>query len=164
MDTTTLFITVAVVGLVLYRQFSGGFVRPGNRDVVLPVVVLALGVTTLTTAAPPVTATGVALLAGELVLAAALGVLRGRAFRLEARDGLLYRRGSVALLVGWVLTIGLRLVAGAVGTALGAGPLLTSTTTLVFGAGLLLQGFVLRNRVAASGIPVGAPARRRSAA
>ncbi|WP_224392086.1 hypothetical protein [Pseudonocardia sp. ICBG1293] len=153
MDATSLVITVAIVGLVLYKQFRGQFVG-GARDVRLPAVVMGIGVLTVAQAGPEVTAAGLALLAAELVLVAGLGVLRGYAFRLGTRDGWAYRSGSAALLVAWVLTLGVRIGAGVVGGAVGAGPLLSTSSALVLGGSLLVQSLVLRRRVAAAGLPV----------
>ncbi|GAA4978046.1 hypothetical protein WHI96_14805 [Pseudonocardia tropica] len=163
MDATSLVITVAIVGLVLYRQFRGQFVG-GRRDVTLPFVVIGIGVLTLAQARPEVTAAGVALLAAELVLAAGLGVVRGYAFRLGTREGWAYRSGSAALLVAWVLTIGVRVGAGALGGAVGAGLLLSTSSALVFGGSLLVQSLVLRRRVAAAGLPVRPDEARRARA
>ena len=106
----------------------------------------------------------VALLAAELVLAAGLGVLRGHAFRLGTRDGWAYRSGSAALLVAWVLTIGVRVGAGVLGGAVGAGLLLSASSALVFGGSLLVQSLVLRRRVAAAGLPVRPDEARRARA
>ncbi|MFP5019946.1 hypothetical protein [Pseudonocardia phyllosphaerae] len=152
MDATQLAITVAVVGLVLYKQFSGRFVAA--RDDVLPLVVIALGVVTLATTPVTVTAAGIALVAVEVVLAGALGVLRGRAFVLENRDGYLYRRGSVALAVAWALTIAVRVGASLVAGGLGAAALVGASSALVFGASLAVQAAVLHHRAAATGVPI----------
>ena len=154
MDITTVLVTVVIVGFVLYKQFSGQFVGTGGREARMPFVIIGIGVLTVALVQPPVTAAGVALLAGELVLAAALGVARGYAFRLESRDGWLYRRGSVALLLAWVATIGVRVVASLVGAGLGAEALLSTSSALVFGASLAVQGLVLRRRVAADDRPL----------
>lgn len=159
MDLITVVITVAVVGLILVLQFRGQFVG-GPRDVVLPVVVIGSGVLTVAQAHPALTPAGVALLAVELVLVGGLGVLRGHAFRLGLRDGWAYRSGSVALMLAWVLTIGVRVGSGFLGDAVGAGALLSASTGVVFGGSLLVQSTVLRRRVAASGLPV-RPRRRR---
>ncbi len=153
MDATSLVITVAIVGLVLYKQFRGQFVG-GSRDVKLPLILVGIGVLTLAQAHPEVTAAGVGLLAAELVLTAGLGVLRGYAFRLGTRDGWAYRSGSAALLVAWVLTIGVRVGAGVLGGTVGAGLLLSTSSALVFGGSLLVQSLVLRHRVDAAGLPV----------
>ncbi|MEJ8281526.1 hypothetical protein [Pseudonocardia spirodelae] len=153
MDTTiSLVVTVAIVGLVLVKQFRGRFV--GGRDLVLPCVVMGIGVLTVAQAHPAVTTAGVALLAAELVLVAGLGAVRGYAFRLGTRDGWAYRSGSAALLAAWALTIAVRLGAGFLGAAAGAGLLLSTTSALVFGGSLLVQSLVLRHRVAAAGLPL----------
>ncbi|OLL73990.1 hypothetical protein Ae168Ps1_2373 [Pseudonocardia sp. Ae168_Ps1] len=161
MDPTSLVVTVAVVGLVLYKQFSGRFV--GGRDTVLPFVVVGIGLVTLATAHPAVTGPGTTLLAAEIVLAAGLGVVRGYAFRLEARDGYLFRSGSAALLGAWALTIAVRIGAELLGGPAGAGALIATTSALVFGASLAVQAVVLRRRAAASGVPI-RPGRSRAAA
>ncbi|WP_130292262.1 hypothetical protein [Pseudonocardia sediminis] len=164
MDLTTVLVTVAIVGLVLYKQFSGRFVAAGNREIVLPFVIIGIGVATLAATHPPVTGLGIALLAVELVLAAGLGIVRGYAFRLESRDGWLYRRGSAALLGAWMLTIAVRVGASLVGDSAGAGALIAATSALVFGGSLAVQAVVLRRRVAADGRPVRPVAGRRAGA
>ncbi|TCK20491.1 DUF1453 family protein [Pseudonocardia endophytica] len=163
MDIATILITVAVVGFVLYKQFTGQFVRTGGRETVLPFVLIGVGVLTVASVHPPVTALGVALLAVELVLAVGLGVARGLAFRLETRDGWLYRRGSVALLVAWVATIVVRVGAEVLGGGTGAAALIATSSALVLGASLAVQGMVLRRRVAADGRPLRPTDGRRTA-
>lgn len=117
-----------IVGFVLYKQFTGQFASTGTREITL--------------------------LAGELVLAVGLGVARGRAIRLETRDGWLYPRGSVALLAAWVATIAVRVGASLLGDGAGAAALVTTSSALVIGASLAVQGLVLRRRVAADGRPL----------
>jgi hypothetical protein len=163
MDATTAIITVAIVGFVLYKQFTGRFVTTGTREITFPFVLIGVGVVTVALTEPPVTPLGVALLAGELVLAAALGVARGRAFRLETRDGWLYRRGSVALLAAWVATIVVRIGASLLADGAGAAALVATSSALVFGASLAVQGLVLRRRVAADGRPLRPATTRRAA-
>lgn len=154
MDITTALITVAIVGFVLYKQFTGRFVTTGGREARMPFVIIGIGVLTVALTHPPVTPLGIALLAGELVLAAALGVARGYAFRLESRDGWLYRRGSVALLAAWIATIAVRVGASVLGGDAGAAALVASSSAIVFGASLAVQGLVLRRRVAVDGRPL----------
>lgn len=163
MDVTSLIVAVAIVGFVLYRQFTGRFVAEGGREAVLPFVIIGVGVLTVAAAHPAVTPLGIALLAGELLLAAGLGVVRGYAFRLEERQGWLYRRGSAALLIAWALTVAVRVGASLIGDAAGAGALVATTSALVFGGSLAVQSIVLRRRVAADGRPVRPQAGRRSA-
>lgn len=163
MDITTAVIVVAVVGFVLYKQFTGRFVTIGGREAAIPFVIIGIGVLSVVATLPPVTPLGVGLLAAELVLAVALGVARGYAFRLESRDGWLYRRGSLTLLAAWVATIAVRVGASLLGDGAGAGALLATSSALVLGASLAVQSLVLRRRVAADGRPLRPTSGRRPA-
>ncbi|MEU7818994.1 hypothetical protein [Pseudonocardia sp. NPDC049154] len=145
-------VTALVVGvllvLVVARQLTD---RPvtAQRTMLVPLVLTVLGVLTLLQAHPPVTTVGLALTGAELLLVVGLGVLRGRSVRLFVRDGVLHQRGGAVTLALWVLTIGLRIGLGLLAVRLGAGALASATLLASFGLSLLVQGRVLRDRVAA---------------
>lgn len=147
-------LAAALVVWVLYRQVTGRFVRDGNTVWRLPLVLTAIGLFTLVRAHPALTGVPVAITAADLMITAGLGAVRGRAVRLETREGWLYQRGGLPMLALWVLTVGVRVGIGFAGAALGAGTLLGASTTLSIGLSLLVQAAVLARRVADDGRPV----------
>ena len=167
MNPIEIVLIAALVVWVLYRQVTGRFVRSPERAVRLPLVLCGLGLLTLLQAHPAVTTLGVLLVGGELLVTAALGVARGSVVRLQTRDGWLYARGGVPMLLLWVLTVGIRIGTAALAGALGVGALSTATLTLSFAVSLAVQALVLNRRVVADGRPIrqeAAPQRRGSRA
>lgn len=152
----------ALVVLVLYRQVTGRFVRSGDVPWRLPLALIAVGLFTLSQSHVDLTTVVVAITAADLLITAGLGAARGYAVRLETRDGWLYQRGGVLMLVLWLVTIGVRVGIGFAGAAIGAGTLLTASMTLSIGLSLLVQAAVLTRRVAADGRPVRPAVERRS--
>jgi hypothetical protein len=137
---------VAVLALVVVRQLRE---RPvGDRAFALPLVLTGVGLVTLVQAHPPLTATGVAIAAVELLVVAGFGVLRGRSVTLSVRDGVLVQRGGARTVVLWLLTIGVRIGLGVLAVALGAGALTQATLLLSLGASLAVQALVIQQRAA----------------
>jgi hypothetical protein len=162
MQNTVQYVIVALVlAWIVVRQVRGRYVSPG-RMAVLPAILVALGIA----AAAPVTWTGlaVALVAGELLVTAALGVVRGALTHLTLREGYLYQRGGGLGLALWVVSIGARVLIEVGATALGVGAAATATITLSFGVSLAAQFAVLYLRVRADGRPLRPADRGRRAA
>jgi hypothetical protein len=155
-------IIVAVLAWVVYRQFAGRFV-PGGRQLAMPLVVTALGLQQLVAAHAPFPPLAVAVVVGELLLAAALGVLRGAAISLSARDGRLYQRGGWRSVGLWAVSIAARLLVALPFAHTAAGPALAASLTLSFGVSLAAQFLVLDARVRADGRPTGPDTDRRAA-
>lgn len=120
----------------------------------LPLIFCGIGLLALLQAHPAITAIGLAVVAGELLVTAGLGAARAAAVRLEVRDGRLYQRGGAPMLALWLLTIGMRVGTAVLAGPLGAGALSTATMTFSLGLSLLVQAAVLTRRVAADGRPV----------
>ncbi len=151
MDILSYLVPAALVVWVVARQFTGRYV-PASRSLLVPLVLVVVGLSQATHVAW--TALAVVVVAGDLLLTAALGVVRGSALRLTEREGYLYQRGGWRSLGLWALTIAAR-----VGVALpfahtSAGPALAATLTASFGVSLAAQYHVFHARVAADGRPI----------
>jgi hypothetical protein len=152
MQNTVQYVIVALVLVwIVVRQVRGRYVSPG-RTAVLPAILVALGIAV----AAQVTWTGlaVALVAGELLVTAALGVVRGALTHLTLREGYLYQRGGGLGLALWIVSIGARMLIEVGATALGVGAATTATITLSFGVSLAAQFAVLYLRVRADDRPL----------
>jgi len=143
---------------IIVRQVRGRYVSPG-RSAVLPLVLVVLGVGSAVGA--PWTGLAVAVVAAELVVTAALGVLRGALTHLTLREGYLYRRGGALGLALWVVSIGVRVLIEIGASAIGVGAAAQATITLSFGVSLAAQALVLHRRVVADGRPLRPAARGR---
>jgi hypothetical protein len=149
------YVEYVLIALVLVwivgRQVSGRYVSPG-RSAVLPAILIVLGIASAAT----VTWSGlaVALVAGELVVVAAMGVLRGSLTHLTLREGYLYQRGGALGLGLWVVTVGLRVLIELGASAIGVGAAANATIALSFGVSLAVQFVVLSRRVRADGRPL----------
>ncbi len=138
---------------IIYRQFVGRFVAPG-RSLTLPLVLLVWGVEQAATADVRWGTVAVLVVAGDLLLTAGLGAVRGAAIRLSLRDGYLYRRGGGLSLALWAVSIGVRVVVAVLATGTAAGPATAATLTLGFGVSIAAQYAVLAARVRADGRPL----------
>ena len=160
MDPLSLVITAAVLVWIVHRQFAGRFVASG-RGLVLPLVLIVLGLQQ----AGGVTwgAVAIAAVAGELLITAGLGVVRGFAVRLSIQDGYLFQRGGVPALVLWGVSIGVRILVEVFATGTAVGPAVSATLMLSFGVSLAAQGAVIAARAKADGRPIRPSGDRRPA-
>ena len=142
---------VAVVVWVVARQFVGRFVRARN-PLVLPAILVVIGLAQA--ARVPWTPLAAAAVAGDLLLVAALGVVRARAIRLSLRDGYLYQSGGWLSVGLWVLTIAVRIGFALPFLHTSAEPALAATLTASFGVSLGVQFAVFNARVTADGRPL----------
>ncbi len=161
-DALHYLLVAALLGWVIYRQFAGRFV-PDRRRLAMPLVVAALGLQQLVTAHVAFPPLAVALVAGELLLTAALGVLRGAAISLSVRDGRLYQRGGWRSVGLWVVSIAARLLVALPFVHTAAGSALAASLTLSFGVSLAAQYLVFDARVRADGRPIRPGTDRRAA-
>lgn len=152
-ELSTYLITVAAMVWIIYRQFVGRFVTPG-RSMVLPLVLVVWGLVQAVQADVRWGTLAVLVVAGDLVLTAALGAVRGAAIRLSLREGYLYRRGGVPSLVLWAVSIGVRVLVAVLAAGTSAGPATTATLTLGVGVSIATQYAVLAARVRADGRPI----------
>jgi hypothetical protein len=152
MENIVEYVLVALVlAWIVVRQVRGRYVAPG-RLAVLPVILIVLGLGS----AAGVTWSGlaVAVIAGELLITVALGVVRGALTHLTLREGYLYQRGGGLGLALWVVSIGARVLAEVGASAIGLGAVAKATITLSFGVSLAAQFVVLSLRVRADGRPL----------
>lgn len=132
---------VALFGVValfvIFRQLAPRQVR-GSGMFILPLLLTGYGAYSMLQS-PPTAATTYLLTAGELVVAAAAGVLRALTIRfwVDARGNLM-QRGTWLTLFIWALFIGLRVG----GDVLLRGALSTPELMLAVGASLLVQAAV----------------------
>ncbi len=159
---STYLIPVAAVVWIIYRQFVGRFVAQG-ATMVLPLILVVWGLVQAAQADIRWGTLAVLVVAGDLVLTAALGAVRGAAIRLSLREGYLYRRGGVPSLVLWALSIGVRVLIAVLAAGTSAGPATAATLTLGFGVSIAAQYAVLAARVRADGRPVRPAGDRRDA-
>lgn len=100
----------------------------------------------------------VGLITVEVALGVLTGIGRGLTVMIYPRDGQLWQRYRPVTLGIWVLAIGLRLAAAAVGQALGGQLRYGSMMLVVFGVSLLVEALVVARRGAALGVPFAAAA------
>src|SRR4051812_48586419 len=152
MENNLQYVLVALVlAWIVVRQVRGRYVAPG-RMVVLPAILVVLGLGSAASIAW--TGLAVAVVAGELVLTAALGALRGALTHLTLREGYLYQRGGGLGLALWVVSIGARVLTEVGAAAIGLDAAAKATITLSFGVSLAAQFVVLSLRVRADGRPL----------
>jgi hypothetical protein len=152
MENMVQYVLVALVlAWIVVRQVRGRYVATG-RLVVLPAILIVLGLGSAAT----VTWTGlaVAVVAVELLITAALGVVRGALTHLTLREGYLYQRGGGLGLALWVVSIGARVLTEIGASTMGLGVAAKATITLSFGVSLAAQFVVLGLRVRRDGRPL----------
>ncbi|MCW2720602.1 hypothetical protein [Pseudonocardia sp.] len=162
MDIGSYLIPALAIVWIIYRQFVGRFVTTGS-SFVLPLVLVVWGLVQTVQADVRWTLLAVAVVAGDLLLTAALGAVRGAAIRLSLREGYLYRRGGALSLVLWAVSIGARVLVGVLVVGTPAGQATAATLTLGFGVSIRAQYLVLAARVRADGRPLRPSGDRRGA-
>jgi hypothetical protein len=148
MSILQVLIIAAVVVFVIVRRFAGSPVQA--RSLVLPLGVTAYGVVMLRHA--HVGTVDVAFLAVEVLLALAVGALRGTTIRLYVRDGYLWQRYQWSTLAAWVAAIALRVGLSVVGQLAGV-HLVTQSLLLVLGLSLVAEALVVGRRALRHGAP-----------
>ncbi|MDT7710605.1 MAG: hypothetical protein QOG20_6212 [Pseudonocardiales bacterium] len=162
MDIGSYLIPALAIVWIIYRQFVGRFVTTGS-SFVLPLVLVVWGLVQTVQADVRWTLLAVAVVAGDLLLTAALGAVRGAAIRLSLREGYHYRRGGALSLVLWAVSIGARVLVGVLVVGTSAGQATAATLTLGFGVSIGAQYLVLAARVRADGRPLRPSGDRRGA-
>lgn len=158
MDITTYAVIALAAVWVIYRQFVGRFVTTGG-SVVLPFVLVVWGIQQAAASDVRWSTLAILVVAGDLLLTAGLGAVRGAAIRLSLRDGYLYRRGGGLSLMLWAISIGARVLVAVLAAGTAAGPATAVTLILGFGVSIAAQYAVLAARVRADGRPI-RPGRR----
>jgi hypothetical protein len=108
---------VVIVGYVIGRQLLGEHLR-GKRLIVLPVVLVALGLSQLVGHHPG--AADIALIAVSAIVASAIGVAQGALLHLETRDGTLWGQMPLRSLWLWTALVGSRIVVDVIAHGIGA--------------------------------------------
>lgn len=142
---------IAVIGLVIYQQLAGQFLR-GKRVVVLPAVLTVVGLFSLRGHhLAPADVTWITVgAAGALAIGLAFGLMT----RLESRDGVLWGKLPPRGLWLWAAFIAWRVVIMLVAARTGA-HVAASTAPLLFTLGLNRAGqaAVILPRAVGAGIP-----------
>jgi hypothetical protein len=144
---------VAIVGYVIGRQLLGEHLR-GKRLILLPVVLVALGLSQLVGHGHHPGAADIALIAASAIVASAIGVTQGALMHLEARDGTLWGQMPLRSLWLWTALVGSRVVVDVI--AHGAGAHLAASAApiiLTLGINRFAQAAVVAPRALAAGIP-----------
>jgi hypothetical protein len=144
-----LLVLVRVIG----RQVTGSLVTQRSLFL-MPVILLGVGLLSVSSAAHGATSGEVAFLGLDCVVLAGLGLARGASVRLSSTDRGLFQKGTAATLVLWLVTIAVR-----VGTSFAAAALWphnsfgTSTLALTVGVTLAAQSWMIYRRSIALNIP-----------
>jgi hypothetical protein len=144
-----LWVLVRVVG----RQITGSLVTQ-RQLMLMPVVLLGIGVFSLSSALDGASAGEFAFLGLDCAILIGLGLARGASIRLERRAEGLFQKGTAATLGLWLLTIALR-----VGAAFGSaaiwpdGKLSHATLALTIGLTIAAQNVMIYRRALNLHIP-----------
>jgi hypothetical protein len=158
MNLLQILLIAAVVVFVIVRRFAGQPLQ--SRSFVLPLGLAAYGAYQLSRT--HVGGPEVAFVAVEVLLALALGAIRGTTIEIYVRDGHLWQRYRWSTLAMWGASIAARLGLLAAGYAAGL-HLPTQSLFVLLGANLLAETAIVGQRAARTGVPF-APGRRRVSA
>jgi hypothetical protein len=145
-------IIVVVVVLVIGRRL-GGQPLQFKRLVVLPAVLCAIGVETLTKAVQHPSAADIGLLGLSLAVSLIFGLLRGISVEVSVRDGYLWYRYRLSTMGWWAAAVAARAGLAAVEHAAGAGHALGSSLMLGLAVTLLGEAAVVYQRSRALDAP-----------
>lgn len=159
--TVLLYVAIAVFVLwrVVLKQLAGSTLSVRSLWLI-PVVLLVIGGSSTLNALPDAGGTEIALLVADLVVLTVLGVIRGGSVALSTRDGLAFQKGTALTLILWLVTIGVRIGFGVLGSQLDAsGPLTSASIWLSVGLSIGIQNAVIYARVRKLGLAVAADRR-----
>jgi hypothetical protein len=159
-SSATVLLYVAIAAFVFWRvilkQLAGSTLSVRSLWLI-PVILLAIGGSSTLTALPTAGGTEIALLGADLVVLTVLGVIRGGSVALSIRDGFAFQKGTALTLILWLVTIGVRVGFGVLGSQLDAsGPLTSASIWLSVGLSIGIQNAVIYARVRKLGLPVAA--------
>jgi hypothetical protein len=147
-----LLVLVRVIG----RQVTGSLVTQKSLFL-MPVILLGVGVVTISSAIHSATTGELAFLVLDCVVLAGFGIARGASVQLSQTDGGLFQKGTVATLVLWLVTIAVRVGTSFASAALWPHSTLgTSTLALTIGVTLAAQSAMIYRRSLAMSIPFAA--------
>jgi hypothetical protein len=156
MNEGQIFIVAAIIVIMLVRRFTGSPVTV--KSWVLPLGLMAAGAFQIH---GHIGAMDLALLAIEMILAAAAGFARGQTVKLYMRAGQLWQRYTPLTLLVWIGMIVARVGFGALGHALGAAISSEAVVLIAFGLSLFIESLVVNRRALATGAPVPSQTSRR---
>ncbi|MGC5166039.1 hypothetical protein [Luteimicrobium sp. DT211] len=143
-------VVLGVVGYLVVRRMVGEPAE-GRRMILLPVALVAVGLTNLGHVALAPVSVGV--LAASTVVSLLLGVLRGVSVRVFERDGVVWMRYTVTTVALLAANLALKLGTDLVLRALdrSAEHAVGQGLALTLGAGLLAEGAVVLSKAVRSG-------------
>ena len=144
-----LLVLVRVIG----RQVTGSLVTQKSL-VVMPLILLGVGVLSLSSAVHGASTGELAYLALDCVVLLGAGLARGASIRLTPTEQGLYQKGTVVTLLLWLLTIALRVGASFASAALWPHSTLSrSALALTIGITIGAQNAMIYRRSLAMNIP-----------
>jgi hypothetical protein len=147
-------IGVVVLVRVIGRQVTGSLVTQKSL-VLMPVILLGLGVLSLSSVVHTASAGELAFLALETVVVLGFGLARGATVRLTRTDQGLYQKGTAATLVLWLLTIALRVGTSFASAALWPGSTVSrAAIMLTIGITIGAQNAMVYRRALAMNVPL----------
>jgi hypothetical protein len=159
--TVLLYVAIAVFVFwrVILKQLTGSTLSLRSLWLI-PAVLLVIGGSSTLGALPAASGTEIALLGADLVVLTVLGVIRGGSVALSTRDGFAFQKGTALTLVLWLVTIGVRVAFGVLGSQLDAsGPLTSASIWLSVGLSIGIQNAAIYARVRKLGLTVAADRR-----
>jgi hypothetical protein len=145
-----LLVLVRVIG----RQVTGSLVTQKSL-VVMPLILLGVGVLSLSSAVHSASTGEMAFLVLDCVVLLGLGFARGASIRLTQTDQGLFQKGTVTTLVLWLVTIGLRVGGSFASAALWPhGGLSKAALALTIGITIGAQNAMIYRRSLAMNIPL----------
>jgi hypothetical protein len=139
-------VIVVVIGVVIARQLRPRQVSAGGRWWLIPAVLVVMGVRDGGLIDPAHQELALGLLAAELIVGAAMGVVWAMTTRMWTEaDGTVWSQGTKATIAVWVLGIAIRMALYGVAAAVGVHQH-TGSILLAVGATLLVRAGVLMRR------------------
>lgn len=148
MNFEQVLLVAAVVVFVIARRFAGSPI--GARSMLVPIALTIYGISQIH---GPVRASDIVLIAVELIISVAGGVVRGYTIKLYVHAGHLWQRYRVTTLLVWIAMIALRVGFAFAGHAEGA-RIAPGAAMIAFGVSILVESLVVARRAAASGVPM----------
>lgn len=147
-------IGVVVLVRVIGRQVTGSLVTQKSL-VLMPVILLGLGVLSLSSVVHTASTGELAFLVLEAVVLLGFGLARGATVRLTRTDQGLYQKGTAATLVLWLVTIALRIGTSFAAAALWPGSTVSQATImLTVGITIGAQNAMVYRRALAMNAPL----------
>jgi hypothetical protein len=147
-------IGVVVLVRVIGRQVTGSLVTQKSL-VLMPVILLGLGVVSLSSVVHTASTGELAFLALEAVVVLGFGLARGATVRLTRTDQGLYQKGTAATLILWLLTIALRIGTSFAAAALWPGSAVSrAAIMLTIGITIGAQNAMVYRRALAMNVPL----------